>query len=238
MTDIHLKQNKLQSFKEFIETPNVKIDDLILTGRGRYLTDLDILAYIISLCIKDNDLSFLLAQSLLEKFHSFAMVLISRGEDIMSINDMKLSIIPMIKVLQELGLRYNKQRMPSKDIIRNEKELIEYLSSRLSREVIEQFRILFLDDEKSLISDEAQARGTINHTPVYPREVARRALELNATSLILVHNHPSGDPSPSKADLDMTKHIQITLETIGIELFDHFIIGNGVHTSFKKEGFL
>jgi DNA repair protein RadC len=108
----------------------------------------------------------------------------------------------------------------------------------MSRERVEHFRILFLDTKNRLIADELQGIGTINHTPVYPREVARRALELHAAALILAHNHPSGDPTPSVADLDMTMQMQRMLQSLGIALHDHIIVGNGRWTSLSKEGFL
>jgi DNA repair protein RadC len=108
----------------------------------------------------------------------------------------------------------------------------------MARERVEQFRVLFLDTKNQLIADEVQGRGTINHTPVYPREVTRRALELHAAALILVHNHPSGDPTPSMADIEMTTQMQRVLQSLGISLHDHIIVGNGRWTSLKKEGFI
>ena len=113
-----------------------------------------------------------------------------------------------------------------------------YLNAVVARERIEQFRILFLDGRNRLLADEAQARGTVNHTPVYPREVAKRALELHATALILVHNHPSGDPTPSRADLEMTQEVQAAVRPLSIVLHDHVVVGNGRWLSFRKEGLL
>lgn len=103
---------------------------------------------------------------------------------------------------------------------------------------IEQFRVLFLDRKNVLIADEAQARGTVDHVPVYPREVVKRALELNASALILVHNHPSGDPTPSSADIDMTAQIANAAEALGITLHDHLVIGRNAELSFRAEGLL
>ena len=103
---------------------------------------------------------------------------------------------------------------------------------------IEQFRILFLDRKNVLIVDEVQQKGTVDHTPVYPREVVKRALELNASALILVHNHPSGDPTPSGADIEMTRRIAETAKPLGIELHDHLVIGKGRHASFRSLGLI
>jgi len=116
--------------------------------------------------------------------------------------------------------------------------LIDYLNAALARERVEQFRVLFLDSKNRLLADEVLGQGTVNHTPVYPREVVKRALELGATALILVHNHPSGDPTPSRADLEMTAEIKAAASLLGIALHDHVIIGNGRHTSLRRDGLL
>jgi len=137
--------------------------------------------------------------------------------------------------VQELG---QIEGLGEAGVLNNWEKLLAYLNAVLARERIEQFRILFLDAKNRLIADEAQAKGTVNHTPVYPREVVRRALELQATALILVHNHPSGDPSPSRADVDMTREIGQAATMLGIVLHDHLIIGNGRHYSFRREGHL
>jgi DNA repair protein RadC len=102
----------------------------------------------------------------------------------------------------------------------------------------EQFRILFLDRKNTLIADEVQQTGTVDHTPVYPREVAKRALALDATAVILVHNHPSGDPNPSRADIEMTKQVVAAAGALGIVVHDHLVIGRGTHSSFKSLGLL
>jgi DNA repair protein RadC len=115
---------------------------------------------------------------------------------------------------------------------------MDYLTAALARERVEHFHVLFLDNRNRLLADEAQARGTVNHTPVYPREVVKRALELHATALILVHNHPSGDPTPSADDIAMTREIREAGRALSIVLHDHLIIGNGRSTSFRREGLL
>ena len=113
-----------------------------------------------------------------------------------------------------------------------------YLNAAMAREKVEQFRILFLDNKNRLLADEAQARGTVNHTPVYPREVVRRAVELQADAIVLVHNHPSGDPTPSREDLSMTTQVCDACAVMGVGVRDHLIIGNGRWTSFRDEGLL
>ena len=128
--------------------------------------------------------------------------------------------------------------MIDQPVLNNWDRLMEYLNAELSRERVEQFRVLFLDNRNHLIADEAQQRGTVNHTPVYPREVAKRALELHATALILVHNHPSGDPTPSRDDIAMTQQIKAAVGALSIVLHDHVVNGNGRRFNFREEGLL
>ncbi len=140
--------------------------------------------------------------------------------------------------MQAAALRLARAEVMGRPVLSNWDRLTEYLGAALARERIEQFRVLFLDAKNRLIADEAQGRGTVNHTPVYPREVVKRALELQATALILVHNHPSGDPAPSRADIEMTQEVKAAAQALGIVLHDHLIIGNGRQLSFRREGML
>jgi DNA repair protein RadC len=116
--------------------------------------------------------------------------------------------------------------------------LLDYCTATMARSGTEEFRVLFLDRKNNLITDEVQNRGTVDHTPVYPREIIKRALELSASSLILVHNHPSGDPTPSKADIAMTREIVTAAKALSITVHDHLVIGRGGHASFKSLGLL
>jgi DNA repair protein RadC len=140
--------------------------------------------------------------------------------------------------VQAAALRMMAAEVREKPVLNNWDRLLGYLHAALAREKVEQFRILFLDPKNRLIADEAQAKGTVNHTPVYPREVVKRALELHATALILVHNHPSGDPTPSRADMEMTTQIRDAAALLEIVVHDHLILGNGRHFSFRQEGLL
>lgn len=116
--------------------------------------------------------------------------------------------------------------------------VIAYLQTAMAGEQIEQFRVLFLDRKNNLIADEVQQRGTVDHTPVYPREVIKRALNLNASALIVAHNHPSGDPKPSREDIDMTRQLKSAVDVFEIALHDHIVIGHGKHASFRSLGLL
>ena len=148
------------------------------------------------------------------------------------------SAVAVIKASQAAALRLLREEVREQPVLNNWERLTGYLTAVMSREPIEQFRILFLDTRNRLIADEAQAKGTVNHTPVYPREVVKRALEIGATALILVHNHPSGDPTPSRADIEMTREVKAAAGVLGIVLHDHLIIGNGRQLSFRREGLL
>ena len=210
----------------------------LLTGRGRHLNDATLLHLLTTLLTGRETGSAALSHNLFARFGSLAAVLSATDRELESISDMGTHMLPMLRVIHESALRYNRARLPPEDMLDNEQKLLDYLTARLARENIEQFRILFLNEKNSLIADEAQARGTVNHTPVYPREVAKRAVEIGATALILVHNHPSGDPTPSEADLQMTRQVQAALDVIGVTIVDHFIIGNGQHTSFRRSNLL
>ena len=143
-----------------------------------------------------------------------------------------------LKVVQAAAHRLALAELKDRPILNNWDRLMDYLNAVLAREPVEQFRVLFLDTRNRLLGDEAQARGTVNHTPVYPREVVKRALELQATALILVHNHPSGDPTPSREDLETTNAVRDAARALSIVLHDHIIVGNGRWLSFKREGLL
>ena len=144
----------------------------------------------------------------------------------------------LIKAIGELLQRVLREQIRDRPVIGSWTALLDYLQVALAHEPIEQFRVLFLDRKNILIRDEVQQRGTVDHTPLYPREITRRALELQASALIMVHNHPSGDPTPSEQDLKMTKQVVQALNAVGITVHDHVIIGKNRHTSFKSQRFI
>ncbi len=140
--------------------------------------------------------------------------------------------------MRDIACRLLLGPVQSRPILGNWQALLDYCQAAMAYEQIEQFRILFLDRKNHLIADEVQQHGTVDHTPVYPREVVKRALLLNASAVILVHNHPSGDPTPSRDDVEMTRMLHAALEPIGIALHDHLVIGHGRHVSFRSLGLL
>ncbi len=179
-----------------------------------------------------------LAKSLINHFGSFANVLFATPKALFDTPGLGEHSVAALKLVHAAALRLALAEVMDRPIINNLDRLMSYLSAILSREPVEQFRILFLDTRNRLIADEAQARGSVNHTPVYPREVIKRALELHATALILVHNHPSGDPTPSRPDLEVTNEIAQAGALMAIRVHDHFIVGNGNVYSFREHGHL
>ena len=179
-----------------------------------------------------------LAATALTRFGSFAGLLAAPVRELRGVSGFGTHSLSAIKLLHEAALRLARSRMDGRPVLADRAGLLDYLTAVLARERIEQFRILFLDGDDRLLADEAQARGTVNHTPVYPREVVRRALELSAHAIVLVHNHPSGDPTPSREDLAMTRQVVDACGVLRVVVRDHLIVGNGRWTSFRDEGLL
>lgn len=179
-----------------------------------------------------------LAKALIDRFGSLADVLSAPPERLAEVKGVGDGIVAALKLVREAGLRLTRAQALGRPMLSSWNAVLEYCQAAMAYENREQFRILFLDRKNTLIADEVQQQGTIDHTPVYPREVAKRALELDATAVILVHNHPSGDPNPSRADIEMTKKVVSAAAALGIVVHDHLIIGRGTHASFKSLGLL
>lgn len=174
-----------------------------------------------------------IAKDLLAKFGSLSAILGASPRELKQVKKVGEQVARDIKTVAAIMNRSLITDLRTRTLLSSWSAVIEYCTSAMAHETIEQFRILFLDKKNMLIADEIQQKGTIDHTPVYPREVVKRALELSASALILVHNHPSGDPTPSRADIDMTKTIIETCAPMGIVIHDHVIIGKDGHVSMK-----
>jgi DNA repair protein RadC len=174
-----------------------------------------------------------LAKALLKRFGSFAEVLHAPVARLREVDGIKDASINQLKLLAAAAGRVAKGEIKRSIALSSWNDVIGYCRSSMAFADKEQFRLLFLDKRNQLISDEVQQTGTVDHTPVYPREVIKRALELSATALILVHNHPSGDPTPSQADIQMTKAIIDIATPLGISVHDHIIVGKNGHASLK-----
>jgi DNA repair protein RadC len=178
-----------------------------------------------------------LAKQLLDRFGGFAELLSAEPE---ALADAGLGVagIAALKSVREAALRLMRSELRERPVVGSWDKLIEYCTAHIAHGKVEEFHILFLDRKNVLIKHEQQQRGTVDHTPVYPREVVKRALELQASALILVHNHPSGDPTPSKADIAVTRDIVKAAQPLGVTVHDHLIIGRGRHTSLRDLGLL
>jgi DNA repair protein RadC len=209
----------------------------LLTAGPDAIADHEMLEMVLFLALPRRDTKPL-ARALLARFASFAGAIAAPAVELAAIDGLGDAGVAALKLVQAAALRLMRAEVINRPVLANWDRLMAYLTAALARERVEQFRVLFLDTRNRLLADEAQGRGTVNHTPVYPREVVKRALELNATALILVHNHPSGDPTPSAADLDMTRDIRHAAEALSITLHDHVIIGNDGALSFRREGLL
>jgi len=174
-----------------------------------------------------------LAKALLAEFGSFAEVAAAPRARLEEIDGLGAAAVDELKIVQAAAHRFARGEVKKRAVLSSWSSVIDYCRSAMAFAEREQFRILFLDKRNQLIADEVQGEGTVDHTPVYPREVVKRALELSATALVLVHNHPSGDPTPSHADIQMTKQIVGIAKPLGIEVHDHIIVGREGHASLK-----
>jgi len=179
-----------------------------------------------------------LARALLDKFQDFNRVVTAPPERLEEVKGIGRAVITDLKILEAAAHRMARARVMQRQVISGWDAVLDYCHTTMAHRETEQFRVLYLDRKNVLIADEEQAKGTVDHVPVYPREVAKRALELNASALILVHNHPSGDPTPSDSDIDMTDRINAALIALGLVLHDHLIIGKSRELSFRSEGYL
>ena len=209
----------------------------LLTTGSDALADHELLEAVLFLAILRRDTKPI-AYRLIARFGSFANAIAAPMTDLLGVEGLGQSGAAALKIVHAAALRLARSEIMGQPVLANWQALIDYLTAVLARERVEQFRLLFLDTRNRLLADEAQARGTVNHTPVYPREVIKRALELNAVAIILVHNHPSGDPSPSREDIAMTRAIADAAATVSVALHDHVIVGNGTWTSFRQLGLL
>lgn len=214
-----------------------RMREKLLTRGPDALADYEILEMLLFLAFKQGDTKPL-AKALINRYGSFANVIAAPADELGRLRGMGPHAVTAIKLVQASATRSARGEVIDRPVLNNWDRLLEYLTAGLAREKTEVFRVLYLDTKNRLIADEEHGRGTVNHTPVYPREVVKRALELHATALILVHNHPSGDPTPSKDDIQMTNEIQMAAGVMGIVVHDHVIVGNGKWTSFREKSLL
>ncbi|MCP5433759.1 MAG: DNA repair protein RadC [Alphaproteobacteria bacterium] len=201
------------------------------------LADYELLELVLFRAILRRDVKPL-AKDLLKRFGSFAETVAAEPERLREVEGLSEAAVVELKLVQAAALKLTQGQVLNRTVIASWSALVDHCRASMSYDQVEQFRVLFLDRKNALIADEVMQRGTIDHTPVYPREVVKRALEVGASALILVHNHPSGDPTPSRADIEMTKEIVAAARPLRIQVHDHLVIGKGTPASFKALGLL
>lgn len=208
-----------------------------MAGGAAALPDYELLELVLFRAIPRQDVKPL-ARRLLDTFGDFNRVVTAPAPRLAVIQGVGDAVIQELKIVEASAQRMMRARVMNRAVLASWDALLDYCHTTMAHRETEQFRVLFLDRKNVLIADEEQAKGTVDHVPVYPREVVKRALELNASAIILVHNHPSGDPTPSDADIVMTGQIQDAAEVLGITLHDHLIIGKERELSFRAGGYL
>lgn len=214
-----------------------RLRERLLSIGGEQMQDYELLELVLTLAIPRRDVKPL-AKALIDHFGSFASVIAADQSALENVKGMGEGAVAALKVIEAAAIRLAREEISDKPLIGSWNRLLDYCRTSMGRAQTEQFRVLFLDRKNRLIKDEVQQTGTVDHTPVYPREIMKRALELGASALILVHNHPSGDPTPSRADIEITKDVQKAAQALGVQVHDHLIIGRSGHTSFKSQGLL
>lgn len=221
----------------YIADHRARLRERFIAGGANAMPDYELLELVLFRSIPRRDVKPL-ARALLDQFGDLNRVLSAPTEQLAAVKGIGDAVITDLKILEAAAHRMARARVMHRHVLSSWDALLDYCHTSMAHRETEQFRVLYLDAKNTLIADEEQAKGTVNHVPVYPREVAKRALLLNATALILVHNHPSGDPTPSQADIDMTAQIQSACGALGLTLHDHLIIGKSRELSFRSEGYL
>ncbi len=214
-----------------------RLKDRFLKSVAQILQDYELLELLLFLAVPRRDVKPL-AKELIKKFGSFSEVVSAEPARLLEVQGVGESAIIAFRLVREGAIKLSQDRILGQPVISSWQALIDYCKMAMAYQKKEQFRILYLNRKNILIADELQQEGTVDHTPVYPREVIKRALELGASALILVHNHPSGDPTPSRDDIEMTKEITEAGKKLEVLVHDHIIIGKGNYASFKSMGLL
>lgn len=212
-----------------------RLRERFMAGGANAVPDYELLELVLFRAIPRQDVKPL-ARDLIDTFGDFNRVLSAPIAQLMRIKGVGDAVVIELKLVEAAAHRLARAKVLGRHVVSSWAALLDYCHTVMAHRDTEQFRILYLDTKNVLIADEEQAKGTLDHVPVYPREVVKRALELNAASLILVHNHPSGDPTPSDMDITMTRQIALAAQALNITVHDHLIIGKSCEISFRAEG--
>jgi DNA repair protein RadC len=214
-----------------------RLRERFMAGGAAAIPDYELLELLLFRAIRRQDVKPL-ARRLLDTFGDLGRVVSAPPERLEALPGVGPAVVQELKIVEAAAHRMARARIMQRPVISSWNAVLDYCHTAMAHRETEEFRVLYLDRKNVLIADEAQAKGTVDHVPVYPREVVKRALVLNASALILVHNHPSGDPTPSEADLAMTRQVEAAAAALGIALHDHLIIGRSTELSFRSAGYL
>lgn len=221
----------------YIKDHRKRLRARFMAGGANAMPDYELLELVLFRAIPRQDVKPL-ARTLLDTFGDFNRVISASPERLLQVSGVGEAVVQELKIVEASAHRMARSRVIQRPVISGWDQVLDYCHTTMAHRETEQFRVLYLDRKNVLIADEEQARGTVDHVPVYPREVVKRALELNASAFILVHNHPSGDPTPSDADITMTHQINEAAEALGLVLHDHLIVGKSCELSFRSAGYL
>ncbi|MDW4498019.1 DNA repair protein RadC [Sulfitobacter sp. D35] len=221
----------------YISDHRRRLRQRFMEGGASALPDYELLELVLFRAIPRRDVKPL-AHALLQRFGDFNRVITANPARLRDLSGVGEAVVTELKIVEAAAHRMARARIMKQQVLSSWDALLDYCHTTMAHRETEQFRVFYLDRKNVLIADEAQASGTVDHVPVYPREIAKRALELNASALILVHNHPSGDPSPSQADISMTGQIDGACKALGLTLHDHIIVGRSREISFRAQGYI
>lgn len=235
--DSLVQKSRAGSMPSYLADHRARLRERFMQGGADAVPDYELLELVLFRAIPRQDVKPL-ARQLLDRFGDFNRVLSAAPGRLTEVPGVGPAVVTELKIVQAAAQRLARARVMNRPVLSGWDALLDYCHTAMAHRETEHFRVLFLDRKNTLIADEAQGHGTVDHVPVYPREIIRRALELNATALILVHNHPSGDPTPSDADIAMTARIASAGDVMGITVHDHLIIGKSQEISFRASGLL
>lgn len=221
----------------YIKDHRKRLRQRFMDGGAGALPDYELLELLLFRAIPRQDVKPL-ARALLDRFGDFNRVISAPTARLLETAGVGDAVVLELKIVEAAAQRLMRSKVMQRHVLSGWDALLDYCHTVMAHRETEQFRVLYLDRKNTLIADEAQGEGTVDHVPVYPREVMKRALELQASALILVHNHPSGDPTPSEADIQMTQQIEDAARALQITLHDHLIIGKETELSFRGSGYL
>ncbi len=230
MTDEHLQQPHYLGHRQ-------RLRDKLLNNGSEALADYELLELVLSIAIPRRDVKPF-AKELINTFKTFGGVITANQSDLKQVKGVGDTVIATLKIIEASQIKTLKDKIENTSIISSWTELIDYCKLNIGNKDTEEFHILYLNTKCHLIKDETHSTGTINTSSVYPREILKEVLKIGATSIIIVHNHPTGDTTPSKADIQITNKIKETLKTIDVSLHDHLIVAKGNYISFKMLGLL